>query len=56
MADTPSADFIVVGSGIIGSLIARQLALASASVSILRAAVRHAWRTVDALLQFNTPQ
>lgn len=40
MADTLSADFIVVGSGIIGSLVARKLALAGASVIILEAGPR----------------
>lgn len=40
MADTLSADFVVVGSGIIGSLAARKLALAGASVIILEAGPR----------------
>ena len=40
MADTLSADFVVVGSGIIGSLVARKLALAGASVIILEAGPR----------------
>lgn len=40
MAETLSADFIVVGSGIIGSLVARKLALAGASVIILEAGPR----------------
>jgi choline dehydrogenase-like flavoprotein len=40
MADTQSADFVVVGSGIIGSLVARKLALAGASVIILEAGPR----------------
>ncbi len=37
MADTMSADFVVIGSGIVGSLLARKLALAGASVLILEA-------------------
>ena len=40
MADTLSADFVVVGSGIIGSLVSRKLALAGASVIILEAGPR----------------
>lgn len=40
MVDTLSADFVVVGSGIIGSLVARKLALAGASVIILEAGPR----------------
>jgi choline dehydrogenase-like flavoprotein len=40
MADTLSADFVVVGSGIIGSLVARKLSLAGASVIILEAGPR----------------
>ncbi|KRB30194.1 GMC family oxidoreductase [Mesorhizobium sp. Root172] len=40
MADALSADFVVVGSGIIGSLVARQLALTGASVIILEAGPR----------------
>jgi len=40
MADAPSADFVVVGSGIIGSLVARKLALTGASVIILEAGPR----------------
>lgn len=40
MAETLSADFVVVGSGIIGSLAARKLALAGASVIILEAGPR----------------
>ncbi|WP_246682467.1 NAD(P)-binding protein [Mesorhizobium sp. B3-2-1] len=40
MADILSADFIVVGSGIIGSLVAHKLALAGASVIILEAGPR----------------
>jgi choline dehydrogenase-like flavoprotein len=40
MVETLSADFIVVGSGIIGSLVARKLALAGASVIILEAGPR----------------
>ncbi|MBV2144888.1 GMC family oxidoreductase [Falsochrobactrum sp. TDYN1] len=40
MADTLSADFVVVGSGIIGSLAARKLALTGASVIILEAGPR----------------
>ena len=40
MADTLSADFVVVGSGIIGSLVARKLALTGASVIILEAGPR----------------
>jgi glucose dehydrogenase len=39
MADA-SADFVVVGSGIIGSLVARKLALSGASVTILEAGPR----------------
>ena len=40
MTETLSADFVVVGSGIIGSLVARKLALAGASVIILEAGPR----------------
>ena len=40
MADTLSADFVVIGSGIIGSLAARKLAQAGASVVILEAGPR----------------
>lgn len=40
MADSLSADFVVIGSGIIGSLAARKLALAGASVLILEAGPR----------------
>ena len=40
MAETLSADYVVVGSGIIGSLVARKLALAGASVIILEAGPR----------------
>ena len=40
MADDSSADFVVVGSGIIGSLVARKLAQAGASVLILEAGPR----------------
>lgn len=40
MADNLSADFVVVGSGIIGSLVARKLALTGASVIILEAGPR----------------
>ncbi|RJG00435.1 GMC family oxidoreductase [Noviherbaspirillum sedimenti] len=40
MADQLTADFIVIGSGIIGSLAARKLALAGASVIILEAGPR----------------
>lgn len=40
MADALSADFVVVGSGIIGSLAARKLAQAGASVLILEAGSR----------------
>ncbi len=40
MADSISADFVVIGSGIIGSLAARKLALAGASVLILEAGPR----------------
>lgn len=40
MADTLSADFVVIGSGIIGSLVARKLALTGASVVILEAGPR----------------
>lgn len=40
MADALSADFVVVGSGIIGSLVARKLALTGASVVILEAGPR----------------
>ncbi|UCI22682.1 GMC family oxidoreductase (plasmid) [Mesorhizobium sp. B2-1-8] len=40
MADILSADFIVVGSGIMGSLVAHKLALAGASVIILEAGPR----------------
>ncbi len=37
MAETRAADFVVIGSGIIGALLARKLALAGASVLILEA-------------------
>jgi len=40
VAESSSADFVVVGSGIIGSLTARKLALAGASVLILEAGPR----------------
>ena len=40
MADTLSADYVVIGSGIIGSQVARKLALAGASVIILEAGPR----------------
>jgi choline dehydrogenase-like flavoprotein len=40
MADIQSADYVVIGSGIIGSLVARKLALAGASVIILEAGPR----------------
>jgi choline dehydrogenase-like flavoprotein len=40
MADALSADFVVVGSGIIGSLVARKLALTGASVIVLEAGPR----------------
>ena len=40
MADQLSADFVVIGSGIIGALTARKLALAGASVLILEAGPR----------------
>lgn len=40
MADPTSADFVVVGSGIIGSIVARRLAEAGASVLILEAGPR----------------
>ena len=40
MADATSADFVVVGSGIIGALVARKLALAGAGVLILEAGPR----------------
>ena len=40
MADNLSADFVVIGSGIIGSLAARKLAQAGASVLILEAGPR----------------
>ncbi|MET2831444.1 GMC family oxidoreductase [Mesorhizobium shangrilense] len=40
MADASSADFVVVGSGIIGSLVARKLVLSGASVIILEAGPR----------------
>lgn len=40
MADALSADFVVVGSGIIGSLVARKLVLSGASVIILEAGPR----------------
>jgi choline dehydrogenase-like flavoprotein len=40
MADPRSADFVVIGSGIVGSLVARALALRGASVIILEAGPR----------------
>jgi choline dehydrogenase-like flavoprotein len=40
LAEPSSADFVVVGSGIIGSLVARKLAQAGASVLILEAGPR----------------
>ena len=40
MADPQSADFIVIGSGIIGSLTARKLVQSGASVLILEAGPR----------------
>ena len=40
MAELTSADFVVIGSGIIGSLTARKLAKAGASVLILEAGPR----------------
>ena len=40
MAEPSSADFVVIGSGIIGSLAARKLSLAGASVLILEAGPR----------------
>lgn len=40
MADTMTTDYLVIGSGIIGSLAARKLALAGASVLILEAGPR----------------
>ncbi|MGK5047249.1 hypothetical protein ACQ4WP_15305 [Janthinobacterium sp. GB4P2] len=41
MAEELSADYLVIGSGIIGSLAARKLALAGASVLILVATAPH---------------
>lgn len=40
MSDELSADYVIVGSGIVGSLVARKLALAGASVLILEAGPR----------------
>jgi choline dehydrogenase-like flavoprotein len=40
MAESSSADFVVIGSGIVGSLVARKLAHAGASVVILEAGPR----------------
>lgn len=40
MAEPSSADFVVIGSGIVGSLVARKLAQAGASVLILEAGPR----------------
>ena len=57
MADTLSADFVVVGSGIIGSLVARKLALAGAVGDHPRGrTARHARRTGGAFQQFAAPQ
>jgi choline dehydrogenase-like flavoprotein len=40
VAESSSADFVVVGSGIIGSIVARRLAEAGASVLMLEAGPR----------------
>ena len=48
MANNPSADVVVVGSGVAGSLVAHQLALAGASVILLEAGPRLArWQIVE---------
>ena len=48
MANNTSADVVVVGSGVAGSLVAHQLALAGASVIILEAGPRIArWQIVE---------
>ncbi|HEX7685546.1 MAG TPA: GMC family oxidoreductase [Trinickia sp.] len=48
MANNPSADVVVVGSGVAGSLVAHQLALAGASVILLEAGSRvPRWQIVE---------
>jgi choline dehydrogenase-like flavoprotein len=48
MANNPSADVVIVGSGVAGCLVAHQLALAGASVIILEAGPRLArWQIVE---------
>jgi choline dehydrogenase-like flavoprotein len=48
MANNPSADIVIVGSGVAGGLVAHQLALAGASVIILEAGPRIArWQIVE---------
>ncbi|MGF6917708.1 GMC family oxidoreductase [Paraburkholderia sp. 40] len=48
MANTQSADIVVVGSGVAGSLVAHQLALAGASVILLEAGPRiPRWQIVE---------